>query len=80
MTGDADDPLRAQGLARVLVRGVPLADVDPVALRLQGQVGAVVEDERNVPGLGHRAEHMGGVADFIVVGTLEAELDRGHVA
>jgi hypothetical protein len=51
-----------------------------VAPRRQREVGTVVHEESDAALLRDGPERVGGAADRVVVGLLEAKLDRGDVA
>ncbi len=54
--------------------------MDAVAIGGQREVGAIVHEERHAALLRHRAQRVGGAADRVVTGRLEAKLDAGDIA
>ena len=78
--GHADNAVRPEQAARLLVGRVLLADMHPVAIEFGGEVGAIVHDERDIARLRDRLQDAGGAADRVVVHVLQAELQARDVA
>ena len=80
MASDADDPAPSHRGACLGIGGVLLSDMDAVATGGEREVGTIVHQERHAALLRHRAQRVGGAADRVVIGRLEAKLDAGDVA
>ena len=80
VAGDADDGIVADQGARLVIGGIVLAHVNPVAAGLGGEIGAVVQEEGDIAGLGDRGKGEGGLPDGVVVDALETKLDAGDLA
>ena len=78
--GHADDAVRPEQTARLLIGRVLLADMHPVAVELGGEVGAIVHDERDIARLGDRLQNAGGAPDRVVVDVLQPQLQAGDIA
>ena len=71
-TRHADNTVRPQQTAGLLIRSVLLADMHPVAVELGSEVGAIIHDEREVTRLGDRLQNAGSTPDRVVVRVLQA--------
>ena len=80
VAGDAEGEVFADAGAGLAGVHVCLADVDAVAAVVGDEVGAVIEEEGDVAGLGDGAEGFDCAAPVVVVDVFEAELDGGDVA
>src|SRR4051794_14773565 len=78
--GHADNAVRSQQTTRLLIGGVLLADMHPVAIELGGKVGTIVHNERDITRLGNRLQNAGGAADRVVLQILEPQLQTGDIA
>ena len=79
VAGDADDAV-AQRLAGIGIGGILLADMDAVAAGLEGEVGAVVQQNGDAAPLRRRAQHVHHATQIVVGQVLQADLDTGDVA
>jgi hypothetical protein len=78
--GDADNAVRPQQAARLLVGCVLLADMHAVAIKFGGEIGAIVHDERDIAGLRDRLQDARGATDCVVLHILQAQLQAGDIA
>ena len=77
--GHADNTVRPEQVARLLVRSVLLADMHPVAVKFGSEIGAIVHNECNTARLGNGLQNARGAPDRIVVHILQPQLQAGNV-
>ena len=80
VAGDADDGFVADGGAGLFVGHVILAHMHAVAAGLEGEVGAVVEDEGDASALDFGAQEVDGAANLVVGQALKAQLHAGDIS
>ena len=73
--GDADNCVRTELCARILIAGVVLADMNTVAARLACEVGPVVHNKCDIPFLCRRPQAISGASYDVVVDIFQTELN-----
>lgn len=67
VTGDADDAIRADLLSRRLIAAILLADMDPVAAGLEGEIRPVIQQKGDTAPLRQRTQRIDSTAQRIIV-------------